>query len=194
MAVGSLASFNPSLPPASWLAEGMPLRSNPPPQILTTLLHLPISNVEEECEWLQRNSVATQWEPLPGAWGSRLQMKDKTQDDDNDDVAILGIARCQPSFLSSHSVWQAEAGLKCGDVDVGDPPDLPSDATIRSKFKEYPNLLGKLPWNSSSTFMLPRGCTTSPLNLLRTFTAEQDGFGDPANPPAQTWKLNFHKM
>lgn len=30
MAVGSLASFNPSLPPASWLAEGMPLRSNPP--------------------------------------------------------------------------------------------------------------------------------------------------------------------
>lgn len=29
MAVGSLASFNPSLPQTSWLAEGMPLRSNP---------------------------------------------------------------------------------------------------------------------------------------------------------------------
>lgn len=29
MAVGSLASFNPSLPQTSWLAQGMPLRSNP---------------------------------------------------------------------------------------------------------------------------------------------------------------------
>lgn len=37
MAVGSLASFNPSLPPASWLAEGMSLRSDP----LKSWLHHP---------------------------------------------------------------------------------------------------------------------------------------------------------
>lgn len=55
MAVGSLASFNPSLPPASWLAEGMPLRSKPPPlQILTTPPHLPFSNVEEDCVYVGR--------------------------------------------------------------------------------------------------------------------------------------------
>lgn len=35
MAVGSLASFNPSLPPAHRLAEGMPLRTNPPPAAAT---------------------------------------------------------------------------------------------------------------------------------------------------------------
>ena len=61
----------------------MPLRSNP--HILTTSPHLHLSNVEEvgghEYEWMQRKSGAL----LPGAQRSRLQMKDKTQDDGNDD-------------------------------------------------------------------------------------------------------------
>lgn len=94
MAVESLASFNPSLLPMGWLAEGMPLRSSSPHrhQFLTTLPHLPLSNVEEVpacvCVAEQRKSRATRRELLLGAWGSWLQMKDKTQDD-NDKVWLF---------------------------------------------------------------------------------------------------------
>lgn len=51
MAVGSLASFNPSLPLARWLAEGLPLRTNPPrffPPQKPTPPRRPLSNVKEE--------------------------------------------------------------------------------------------------------------------------------------------------
>lgn len=70
MAVESLASFNPSLLPMGWLAEGMPLRSSSPHrhQFLTTLPHLPLSNVEEVpacvCAWQSKEKV----EPLEGSF------------------------------------------------------------------------------------------------------------------------------
>lgn len=69
------------------------------------------------------SSVATRWGLLLRAWGSRLQMKDRTHDDDNDDVwlfwgLVFGLnVRWQHSFVPSHFVWQAGAGLKDGQVD-----------------------------------------------------------------------------
>lgn len=109
MAVESLASFNPSLLPMGWLAEGMPLRSSSPHrhQFLTTLPHLLLSNVEEVpacvCVWQSKEKV----EPLEGSFywelgGSRLQMKDKTQDD-NDKVWLFLRSASGPSVLAALS-------------------------------------------------------------------------------------------
>lgn len=51
---------------------------------------------------MQRKSRAEQWELLLGAQRSRLQMKDKTQDDDNDDDVWLILGRV--AGLNVH--WQ----------------------------------------------------------------------------------------
>lgn len=68
MAVESLASFNPSLPPASWLAEGMPLRTNPPshPNLDYTAPPSPL-----KCwgaVWRGMNGCKDKVEPPDGSW------------------------------------------------------------------------------------------------------------------------------
>lgn len=168
MAVGSLASFNPSLPPASWLAEGMPLRSNPliswhrptiPSQILRGVSGVGgVSGRKEKVYPTQREL------PL-GAWGSRLQMKDKTQDDDNDDVwlfwgSVSGLTVLWQHFSLSSRDWQA-GQWQWRSVSGWPPWPFP----LRNLTICWANCHENL----SSTLMLRRGWAVSVLDTLWTF-------------------------
>lgn len=121
MAAGSLASFNPSLPPANWLAEGMPHRRTPLPNPDYTTTTTPPILLFQKVEWGGRRGawvVVGKVKPQygscyrePEGQGFRWRTKHKMM------IMMMcgyfwgsvsGLSVQRP-FPSCHCVWQARA-------------------------------------------------------------------------------------